>query len=382
MSGVSTARLERKLRALYLRWVRSLPGSTDPAASLQQFLRQARGIIMRYGGVVAFGGTRAGFPEPVAMPLDASWAHVVDALKEAVLRGGWAVGAHAREIARRLRDAGIDQAYHKLERFARTETVRAHWQRQWADAEGLDDIVMVWGAERGSRTCPWCLAKDGLVVKDKTVRDHPNGRCTLVPTLKDKVPLRGKGPNPQFLRRSWSGELPDDPAVQQALRGGLNRSIVANKHVQQSLGYMVGQGWSSAGAGRHLLRQLGGVVLSRDDWSLLLRCLEAYAQQLWEGLRPGSAPRVLWRGGEPNETGLSSWTGDPRVAELYAVRHKGAMYRMQVPKGVHTYTGFNPQQDEYLVLGMPGKLRRSGVVGGRPLNTGVMDGFTVLTPEP
>lgn len=382
MSGVSTARLERKLRALYLRWVRSLLGSADPAASLQGFLKQAWGTILRYGGVTAFGGTAAGFPEPTDMPLDAVWGHVVDAFTEAVLRGGWAVGVHSREIARRLRDAGIDQAYHKLERFARTETVRAHWQRQWADADGLDDIVMVWGAERGPRTCPWCLAKDGLVVQDKTIRDHPNGRCTLIPTLKDRVPLRGRGPNPQFLRRSWSGELPDDPAVRQALRGGLDRAIVANKHVQQALGYMVGQGWSSAGAGRHLLRQLGGVVLSRDDWSLLLRCLESYAQQLWEGLKPGRAPRVLWRGGPPNETGLSSWTSDPRVAELYAVRHKGPVYRMHVPRGLHTYGGHNPGQSEYLVLGMPGKLKNSGSVGGRPLNTGVMNGVTVLTPEP
>lgn len=382
MSGVSTARLERELRALYLRWVRSLPGSADPAASLHGFLKQAWGTILRYGGVTAFGGTSAGFPEPTDMPLDAVWGHVVDAFKEAVLRGGWAVGMHSKEIARRLRDAGIDQAYHKLERFARTETVRAHWQRQWADAEGLDDIVMVWGAERGPRTCPWCLAKDGLVVQDKTIRDHPNGRCTLVPILRDKVPLRGRGPNPRFLRRSWSGELPDDPDVRQALRGGLDRALVASAAAQQALGYMVGQGWTSAGAGRHLLRQLGGVVLSRDDWSLLLRCLEAYAQQLWEGLKPGKAPRVLWRGGPPNETGLSSWTSDSRVAELYAVRHKGSVYRMQVPKGLHTYMGFNPSQSEYLVLGMPGSVKHSGVVGGRPLNTGVMNGVTVLTPEP
>ena len=382
MSGASTARLERKLRALYLRWVRSLPGSADPAVSLQGFLKQAWSTILRYGGVTAFGGTAAGFPEPTDMPLDATWKHVVDAFTEAVLRGGWAVGVHSREIARRLRDAGIDRAYHKLERFARTETVWAHWQRQWADAEGLDDIVMVWGAERGPRTCPWCLAKDGLVVKDKTIRDHPNGRCTLIPTLKNKVPLRGKGPNPRFLRRSWSGELPDDPSVRQALRGGLDRALVASAAAQQALGYMVGQGWTSAGAGRRLLRQLGGVVLSRDDWSLLLRCLEAYAQQLWEGLKPGGAPRVLWRGGFPNETGLSSWTSDPRVAELYAVRHKGSVYRMHVPRGLHTYEGHNPGQSEYLVLGMPGKLKSSGVVGGRPLNTGVMNGVTVLTPEP
>jgi len=108
VSGVSTARLERKLRALYLRWVRSLPGSTDPAASLQGFLKQAWGTILRYGGVTAFGGTAAGFPEPTDMPLDATWKHVVDAFTEAVLRGGWAVGVHSREIARRLRDAGID----------------------------------------------------------------------------------------------------------------------------------------------------------------------------------------------------------------------------------------------------------------------------------
>lgn len=382
MRGVPTARLERKLRAQYLRWVKSLPASRDPYASLQEFLRAAQALIQRAGGEVAFEGTEAGFPAPQDIPLDSSWAHVVDAFKEAVLRGGWTAGIHSREIARSLRDAGIDQVYHKLERFARTETVRAHWQRQWADAEGLDDIVMVWGSENSGRTCAWCKAKDGLVVKDKSIRDHPNGRCTLVPTLKDQVPLRGKGPNPEFLRRSWSGEVPDQPDVQQALRGGLNRALVASRAAQQALGYMVGQGWSSAGAGRYLLQQLGGVALDRGDWSLLLRCLEAYAQQLWQGLRPGRAPRVLWRGGEPNETGLSSWTSDARVAELYAVRNGGMVYRMHVPRGLSTYSGHNPAQSEYVVLGMPGEVRTVGEVGGIPLNAGVMNGYTVLIPEP
>ena len=50
---------------------------------------------------------------------------------------------------------------------------------------------MVWEAEFGPRTCEWCLARDGLVVEDPNIRDHPNGRCTLVPTLRSRLDYKG-----------------------------------------------------------------------------------------------------------------------------------------------------------------------------------------------
>jgi hypothetical protein len=50
---------------------------------------------------------------------------------------------------------------------------------------------MVWSAENGHRTCQYCLSRDGLVVEDANIRDHPQGRCTLVPTLRSQVKYKG-----------------------------------------------------------------------------------------------------------------------------------------------------------------------------------------------
>ena len=77
----------------------------------------------------------------------------------AAIRAGVGQGLNARSIAKHMFDAGMDAEFYKLERLARTEVVSAYWAHQWDQASDLD-LVMVWSAESGKRTCPWCLAKD------------------------------------------------------------------------------------------------------------------------------------------------------------------------------------------------------------------------------
>src|SRR5690606_37876681 len=86
--------------------------------------------------------------------------------------------------------AGMDKSFRKLNRIARTETVRAYWKNSWYSVEGLG-LVMVWSAEKGPRTCDWCLSRDGMVVTSRTIQDHPNGRCTLLPMLPSRVKYKG-----------------------------------------------------------------------------------------------------------------------------------------------------------------------------------------------
>jgi len=51
--------------------------------------------------------------------------------------------------------------------------------------------VMLWSVEFGPRTCAWCKERDGMVVEYSHIRDHPNGRCTLAPTLPSRVRYKG-----------------------------------------------------------------------------------------------------------------------------------------------------------------------------------------------
>ena len=109
----------------------------------------------------------------------------------------------------------------------------------------------------------------------------------------------------------------------------------------------------------------------------MYRKLEQYAQQLYEGLVPGQAPEVLYRGGVVGPLGMSSWTSNPEVARYYALRHREPVYAMEVPDKLLTYKvgGDNQLQDEYVVLGMPRATgREDGVVKG------VLDGPTDLVP--
>lgn len=64
---------------------------------------------------------------------------------------------------------------------------------------------------------------------------------------------------------------------------------------------------------------------------------------------------MLYRGGDPGPLGLSSYTTNRRVAELYALRNGGPLYSVKVPREAYglALKDANPQQNEYLVLGMP-----------------------------
>lgn len=191
MATVPTSRMETELRKLFLRWSAGLPNQTGRMDQyLDKFRRDSISLINKMGGDISRLGVSADFPAPKELDLDLVAGHVYDQMQLTVVRAQIMTGLNARESARALLKAGVDKEYYKLERLARTETVRAYWKNQWDEAEDLG-LVMLWGAERGSRTCEWCLERDGMVVPSRLVLDHPNGRCTLVPTLPSRVEYQG-----------------------------------------------------------------------------------------------------------------------------------------------------------------------------------------------
>lgn len=192
MATVPTGKLERELRKLYLQWLAGLPRHEhDVEAYLAVFQARSRDLIERMGGDVArLGVYMADFPAPRRLELSPVAGVVYDEMRQAAVSASIASGFNATETARAMLRAGLDKGFNRLNRLARTETVSAYWRNQWDSTRDLD-LVMVWSAENGPRTCEWCRSRDGLVVDDPSIRDHPNGRCTLAPTLPNRVDYKG-----------------------------------------------------------------------------------------------------------------------------------------------------------------------------------------------
>lgn len=356
MGTVPTAAMERELRALYLRWVGGIGSADDLDDYMEEFRRKSLKIINKYGSTAARAGAAAGFPVPKELDLSPVVEGAFNEMKEVAMRAGIASGLNAREIAKAMFDAGMDQTYYKLERLARTEVVSAYWQNQWDSVDGLG-LVMVWGSEESPRTCPWCLAKDGLVVTDRTIRDHPNGRCTLVPTLPEEVNLRRKSRNPNFTRgRSFDPEeLPKSAKL--SLAHGLDVALTQDLSSQQAVSLMVSQGWSTGEAYSYLVNQWSSkkvnVDYSRRERSAVFRALERYAQDLWDNLATGSEDMVVYRGGKLFNSKLVSWTTNQSTAEMYNIRNRGQVLKAVLPKNALRYdlSHTNQRQKEMLVMG-------------------------------
>lgn len=192
MPTVPTHRMERELRALYLRWISDLNwDDPDLYDKVTSFGARANALIGKLGGQAASLGALAGFPVPKELELSPRVGTIYNELHQAAIKASIAAGLNSREAARAMFRSGMDKSYRKLERLARTETVSAYWKNQWDSTANLPAIVMVWGSEESKKTCDYCLSRDGLVVEDANIRDHPNGRCTLIPTLRSQVKYKG-----------------------------------------------------------------------------------------------------------------------------------------------------------------------------------------------
>ena len=192
MGTVPTGKLERELRKLYLNWVMGLPRHDgDILEYIDKFRRDSETLIARMGGQVArLGVYLADFPAPRELTLSPVAGVIYDQMKQAAISAGIMSGLNATDMARIMLRAGLDSNFKRLNRLARTETVSAYWKNQWDSTRGLD-LVMVWSSETSARTCDYCKERDGLVVEDPNIRDHPNGRCTLVPMSPHRVEYKG-----------------------------------------------------------------------------------------------------------------------------------------------------------------------------------------------
>lgn len=199
MGQVPTDKLERELRKLYLQWLAGFPSHPNTEAYLAEFEAASRALIARLGGQAASLGAIAGFPVPKTLELSPVADLVYNQMNQAAISAGITAGLNATDVARQIINSGLDQGFNRLNRLARTETVRAYWGNQWNSVEGLD-LVLVWSAE--DNACEECLAVDGMIVDDPDIQDHPNGRCTLVPKRPERVPADTPVVQPDWQNRA------------------------------------------------------------------------------------------------------------------------------------------------------------------------------------
>ena len=191
MPTIPTGKMELELRRLYVRWLSRLGDNTDMNAAVDRFEKQSIDLIEKMGGQTARLGALADFPAPKRLDLSPHIGTIYSDMKQAAIQAGIQAGLNASDVARHMFRAGMDKSYHRLNRLARTETVSAYWKNAWGSIEDLPELVMIWGAESGPRTCQWCLERDGMVMESSQLRDHPNGRCTPIPTLRSMVEYKG-----------------------------------------------------------------------------------------------------------------------------------------------------------------------------------------------
>lgn len=192
MGTVPTGQLEKELRKLYLQWLAQIPNHADDLdAYIEEFRLSSTALIERLGGQTARLGAYLGFPAPQTIELSPVAGVIYDQMKQAAIQSGIMAGLSANDVARQMLYAGLDKSFNRLKRLARTETVSAYWKNQWDSVSDLPDIVLLWGSENGPRTCDYCISRDGLVVEDPNIRDHPQGRCTLIPTHRLAVRYKG-----------------------------------------------------------------------------------------------------------------------------------------------------------------------------------------------
>lgn len=204
---VPTGQMERELRAAYLRWLTTLDADMTAAEARKAvgvFEATSRGIITKLGGQAASLGALAGFPVPKVLELSPVAGVVYDEMKQAAVKASIIAGLNSTDAARQMFNAGLDSSFKRLNRLARTETVSAYWKNTWDSVAEMDELVLIWGSEIGPKTCDYCLERDGLVVEDDSIRDHPQGRCTLKPTLRSKVDYKGT--------LNADGSITQDPA--------------------------------------------------------------------------------------------------------------------------------------------------------------------------
>ena len=141
-----------------------------------------------------------------------SYGAAADGMLNALVRAT-ATGQNPRVTARSMIRQGLSQSLNRMMVTARTEQMRV-FRESSRMAYQASGVVSGYRrlATKDSRTCSACLMLDGeLYELTETLREHPQGRCTLLPIVDGFKPVEWEKGQDWFKRQ--------DPETQRSILG-------------------------------------------------------------------------------------------------------------------------------------------------------------------
>lgn len=280
MKQIRTSKMERTLTGVYRRWLASCDNGTPTRADIQRLRTELDAFFATDGAYLANLNKQLQFPRTLDRQLVQQTDRILTRFEEKAIQGGILAGLHPTVTAASMSHY-TDEALYSLRRLVRTETVRALWQDQRRAVEDMPGMALMWVCEP-RRACPTCKARDGLIVENPNIYDHPNGRCTLAPVPLDDLPIRPLPPAPEYDRATST--LPAcDPAFSE-LDQPDGHSKLDGSPLLPALQWMLGQGFTP----RKALQATGVDAGVYPD--TLLRWLNRKADQLHASFKPAKTP--------------------------------------------------------------------------------------------
>ena len=105
---------------------------------------------------------------------------------------GIALGKNPIAVARQAMRMGLGQSFTRMQAIARTEQLRVYRETS-LQSYANSNVVIGYRrlSARDDRVCPACLMADGRVYRiDEGFDEHPNGRCSMIPILRNVPPTQ------------------------------------------------------------------------------------------------------------------------------------------------------------------------------------------------
>lgn len=280
MNQIKTSKLERTLTSVYRRWLAACDSETPTRTDIQRLRAELDAFFATDGAYLDNLNKQLQFPRTVDRQLIQQTDRILTRFEEKSIQGGILAGIHPTVTAQSMSHY-TDETLISLKRLVRTETVRAMWQDQRQAIQDTPGMGLAWVCEP-RRACPQCKARDGLIVENPNIYDHPNGRCTLAPVLLDDLPIRPLPPVPEYDRATSPAPACDPSFSELGQQDG--HSQLANSPLLPALQWMIGQGFTPKQAA-----QASGVDTSGYP-DTLLRWLNRKADRLHASLKPVKTP--------------------------------------------------------------------------------------------
>lgn len=152
------------------------------------------------------------------------------------LVNGIALGRNPMAVARTAMRLGLGQSFTRMQTIARTEQLRVYRETTLA-SYGASNVVIGYRrlSARDDRVCPACLMADGRFYRvEDGFDEHPNGRCALIPVLRNVQPVAFQ------TGQQWFAQQPE--ATQRRILGAGRYDAWSSGRA--SLDDMVSRDWS------------------------------------------------------------------------------------------------------------------------------------------